>query len=466
MSTQSSRGADRSVPQCALVVGSGVSARAAVRLLRRDGIRTIVVVPETDGPEPDWLDPDDVELRRAGAGTDPLTADVDVLIPSPGVPPSDPIIQAATDAGVAVWSEPELAYRQRPRRVVAVTGTNGKTSTVELVTAMFTQDGRAARSCGNIGFPLCDAVLDADEDVVLVAELSSFQLAYTSSLRADVATLLNVAPDHLDWHGTFAAYAGAKARIWRGQQPGDWSVVNADDSVAVALGQDARARHAAFSVRDVVDRGIGVRDDTLVVCGDGDTRELLTISSLPETSRHHVANVAAAATTAHLAGIADAAVCAAARDYTPGDHRGRLVTEWKGVRYIDDSKATNPHAAAAALAASGSTVWIAGGLAKGVDLASLGGSIGDVRHAVLIGSAADALAEICAQHGVQTSRATTMDDAVQRAACVAHPGDTVLLAPACASFDQFRDFRDRGEQFADAVRRLGNADRSPRMVGS
>jgi UDP-N-acetylmuramoylalanine--D-glutamate ligase len=445
----------------ALVVGTGVSARASLRLLNAAGVdaSTVAEPGDTDGAD---------RLRTLGHRVhvgdvdESLLAGVDVVVPSPGVPERAPVLEAVRRAGIEIWSEPELAARASGRDVLGVTGTNGKTTTTELVAAMLAADGRPAVACGNIGEPVADAVLDTPVSTTLVVELSSFQLAFATRLRARIGVLLNLAPDHLDWHGDVDAYHAAKARLWGAQQPGDWAVANADDPVTVALrDRHATARRAGFSGTGPVGVGVGAEQGRFVAHGgDGASAPLFAIDDLPTTTPHHRANVAAAATVAWLAGAEPAAIAEAAVRTHPGRHRGELVAESHGVRWVDDSKATNPHAAAAALDAVGSTVWIAGGLAKGVDLGGISAHLRRVRHALLIGEAAEELAAICAGAGVPATRVDDLDAAVATAARYARNGDTVLLAPACASFDQFRDYRERGERFAAAARAVVSGTRS------
>jgi UDP-N-acetylmuramoylalanine--D-glutamate ligase len=445
----------------ALVVGLGVSGRAAARLLRDAGVQVTLADDLDEHPATHDARAEGFEVVLGGDLVQLLDAAPDLIVPSPGVPEGAPVLQAAERRGIPIWSEPELALLLHPRRLLAVTGTNGKTSTTELLTAMVAAAGIPAVPCGNIGTPVSTAVVDAPPDATLIAELSSFQLRFSTALRPSVGVVLNLAPDHLDWHPDLAAYGAAKARIWQAQLPGDWAVANADDPNVLALcDQHAPAGRAWFSGSHGVELGVGVEDGMLVArfpggeAADGPIVEVAALGEAP----HQRANGAAAACVALLGGSTLAAVAEASRGFHPGRHRFELVaTSRDGVRFVDDSKATNPHAAAAALRAAGPAVWIAGGLAKGVDLRPLADELAEVRAGVLIGAAADELAAVCASVGVPTHRAPSIELAAELAASLAHPGETVLLAPACASFDQFRDYADRGERFAAACRRLAEA---------
>jgi UDP-N-acetylmuramoylalanine--D-glutamate ligase len=441
----------------ALVVGLGASGRAAIRILTAAGVEVVVAEQRPDHPAAAALTAAGIMVHAGRPAVEALDDAIDLVVPSPGVPEGAPVLHAAAVRGIPVWSEPELGLRRHPRELLAVTGTNGKTSTTELLAAMLVADGRDVRACGNIGTPVCEAAADAPPDAVLVAELSSFQLRFAGQLRPRVGVLLNLAPDHLDWHPDLAAYGAAKARLWEAQQPGDWAVANADDPATLTLrDRHAHAGRAAFSGTGAVTLGVGVEDGVLVarLPGGPAASALLAVTELPAPHAPHlIANVAAAATAALLAGASVDAVGAAARGFRPGRHRLEVVaTDPRGVRYLDDSKATNVHAATAALRAVGSAVWIAGGLAKGVDLAPLADELTGVHDAVVIGTAADELALVCERAGVPAHRAPTIEAAVALAAELARPGDDVLLAPACASFDQFASYAERGERFAAAAR--------------
>ncbi|MDP9022112.1 MAG: UDP-N-acetylmuramoyl-L-alanine--D-glutamate ligase [Actinomycetota bacterium] len=442
---------------CALVVGLGRSGVPAVRALLEVGAAVVATDREPHNEHADALRAIGATVILGVSGEDQVDG-VDVVVPSPGVPEHAPVLRRAAALDVPVWSEPELGWRLSPRSLIAVTGTNGKTTVTELTTAMLQAGDRDAVACGNIGHPFTTAVREAAPNAVLVAELSSFQLRFAETLRPAVGVLLNLAPDHLDWHGDVAAYGAAKARLWRAQQEGDWAVGNLDDEPSAALVRaHAPARVAWFSRTTVPEVGVGVDGGRLVTRLPDHSGAVVDTGELRSAAPHHLANVAAAACAALLGGGSPESVAEASRAYRPGRHRLEIVADHGGVRWINDSKATNPHAAAAALRAAAtdherSVVWIAGGQSKGVDLAVLADELGCVRHAILIGEAAPELADIAARADVAVTRAPSIEEAVAVAADLTRPGDTVLLAPACASFDQFRDYAERGDRFARAAR--------------
>ncbi len=449
-----------------LVVGLGRSGTAAAAALLRGG----AAVTAVDARDDATVAAAARDLRETGAtvtlgaAADAAGGDCDVVVASPGVAADAPVLATALRRGVPVWSEPELGWRLAAGRcrIVAVTGTNGKTTTTELVAACL-----GVPAAGNIGTPLVELLAAPVPPPLVVAELSSFQLRFADTLRADVAVLLNVAPDHLDWHGSLDAYAAAKARIWATQRPTDTAVVNADDPGAgdVVTTYPPPGRRIAFTVGRPRAGEVGIVDGAVVAADDSHATEaIVAVGDLALRGAHNLANVCAAAAAALAAGAAPSTLAAPLSAHRSGRHRLEAVATVGGVSYVNDSKATNPHAAAAALATFDSVVWIAGGLAKGLRFDSLRDVVADrVRAAVTIGSAGPAIARLARAAGVAVVEAHTLDRAVPAAADLARPGDTVLLAPACASMDQFRDYAERGRVFRDAVAALPGA--TPHAAG-
>jgi UDP-N-acetylmuramoylalanine--D-glutamate ligase len=376
-----------------------------------------------------------------------LVQQVDLVVPSPGVPFDHPVFELATAAGVEVRGELELASAWATCPLVAITGTNGKTTVTTLVTSMLAASGVNAVAAGNIGVALSDAV-DADPEV-LVVEASSFQLALTERFRPAVAVWLNAAADHLDVHGSFAAYVAAKARIWRNQRDRDVAIVNADDPTVMGAareGHPAPAMVTTFGRDGDYHVGVGA-----LVTPDG--HEIAEVAALGRMLPHDVSNALASAAAAISAGATRVGARSALLEFRTLPHRMALVGEAGGVRWYDDSKATNPHAALAAVDGFDSVVLIAGGQNKGLDLRELASAAPRLRAVVAIG---DAAGEIdAAFRGVRpVERAGSMSEAVARAAALANAGDAVLLSPGCASFDWYEDYRARGDDFARAVEEL------------
>jgi len=454
-----------------LVAGAGIAGTAcAEALLARGAQVTVVDRAESERTE---------ALVAAGATVvveEPaqlsLLEDADELVVSPGFPPHHPLAAEAVARGLDVYSEPELAWRlQRedagtvpPPVWLGITGTNGKTTTTTMLAAILGAAGRASAALGNIGQPL----VTAQGYEVIAVELSSQQLYWSRDLAPTAGVMLNLADDHLDWHGSFADYARAKEAIWRSATPsgGGVAVGNLDDPrVLDALGR-VTGRAVGFTLAPPADGQLGVVDGWLTDLAFGSGR-LIEASAIRPPGAHNVANALAAAALALAYGVPAEAVGAGLRGYQPEPHRNAFVTTVEGVDYVDDSKATNPHAAYASLTAYPRIVWVAGGQLKGVDVDDLVGSVADrLAGAVLLGVDRQRIAQALARHapGVPVVDVDGVDDGamgqvVRAAAELARPGDTVLLAPAAASYDMFRNYGHRGDAFAEAARGLGAGGR-------
>jgi UDP-N-acetylmuramoylalanine--D-glutamate ligase len=435
-----------------VVAGAGVTGASAARVLRSRGSKVTILDDKASELE-------DFEVVRS------LPDRVDLVVTSPGFRPTTPALLAALDRGIEVIGDVELAWRVRPEHAapwLALTGTNGKTTSVKMLERMLGAAGHRVVAAGNVGLPLLDAVLSAEPYDVLAVELSSFQLHWSSSIWPAAAALLNLADDHTDWHGSFREYVAAKERIFHA----DVAVGNADDSAVRALLERAETRRASFTLSSPRHEQIGIVEDLLVDRAfpdvPGEATELATLSDLPVSGDHNVANALAAATLARAFGVPATAVRDGLRGFVPEPHRNALVAVLDGVTWIDDSKATNPHAAAASLAAYSSVVWVAGGLLKGANVDDLvRNAAARLRAAVLLGTDRAELAQALSRHApdvpvVEVARLDTeaMHEVVAAARSLAQPGDTVLLAPAAASMDCFRDYKQRGDLFAAAVRSL------------
>ncbi|MGV0788753.1 UDP-N-acetylmuramoyl-L-alanine--D-glutamate ligase [Mycolicibacterium sp. XJ2] len=474
-----------------LVTGAGLTGRSVSAVLEPTGVRLTI------------CDDDPLALQRLITPASVVTTveaqatigEYALVITSPGFAPTAPVLAAAAQAGVPVWGDVELAWRLDragwfgpSRRWLVVTGTNGKTTTTSMLHAMLVAAGRNAVLCGNIGNPVIDVLAEPSD--LLAVELSSFQLHWAPSLRPDAGVVLNVAEDHLDWHGSMTAYAGAKARVLDGRV----AVVGLDDPVAAGLLDTAAAStRVGFRLAEPGPGELGVVDGALVDNAFGDPPEggwtLAQAASIPVAGPVGVLNALGAAALARAVDVPPAAIADALAGFRVGRHRAEVIGTVDGVTYVDDSKATNPHAARASIAAYPRVVWVAGGLLKGASVDELLTSMSNrLVGAVLIGRDRALIAEALSRHapdvpvievvtgedfGVQGTNGSDVNpvthvirlegtqsgDAIMAAVVdaargLARSGDTVLLAPAGASFDQFSGYSHRGDAFADAVRAL------------
>jgi UDP-N-acetylmuramoylalanine--D-glutamate ligase len=400
-----------------------------------------------------------------GEGGRELMRGVQLTIPSPGVPADAPILQLAREMKIPVWSEIELAYRFLQGRLIGITGSNGKTTTTSLIEHILGSSGVPAILAGNIGTPMIACVEKTSAASWMVAELSSFQLELVESFRPEISVFLNLTPDHLDRHKSMEAYAAAKARIFENQEETDAAVLNSDDAATRELAPQ-KPRVFWFSRKLSVAQGAFVRDGRIVFRENGSDEEVMRVQEIPLPGAHNLENVLAAASAARLAGVPAAKIAEAVRSFAGVEHRLEFVTEIGGVRYYNDSKATNVDATLKALDAfPGRIVVILGGKDKGSDYAPLRAPLREKAIlALLIGASAEKIA-MQIDGSVALERAETLDRAVEAAAKAAQRGDIVLLAPACASFDQFQNYEDRGKQFKELVHQLENQATGARNGG-
>ena len=441
-----------------IVVGMGQTGLSCARFLAGRGLPFAVADSRDEPPLLAHFRAEfpQAELRAGGFDAAFLATAAELIL-SPGVDPAEPAIRAARAAGAAVLGDIELFHREARAPVVAITGTNAKSTVTTLVWLMAQEAGLRVACGGNLGTPALDLL--APEVALYVLELSSFQLETVIDFRADVATVLNIAPDHLDRYPDMQAYRAAKLRIYRGA---DCAVFNRDDAMTRPGAQDA-GRRVSFGEGSPLagDYGLVTRDGVeWLACGSD---PLIAARELGLRGRHNVLNSLAALALAAAAGIPRAAQLAVLRSYRGLPHRCQPVARIDGIDFYDDSKGTNVAAAVAALRGfagegGGRIVLIAGGVAKESDFTLLAAELARAgRAAVLIGSSAELLAEALAG-AVPLARAASMEEAVARARALAQPGDTVLLSPACASFDMFRNYEERGDAFARAVRALAGAE--------
>jgi UDP-N-acetylmuramoylalanine--D-glutamate ligase len=451
--------ADTGVPTRALVVGLAVTGEAVARQLLRRG-HEVVAVDDRPGPAMNAMAAAlGIELAAPDRLAE-LVAAAGVVLPSPGVPARHPVFELAARAGVPVWSELELAARWSDLPVVAITGTNGKTTVTTLVTEMLQQGGRRTIAAGNTDVPLVD-VLDRGLDVAVV-EASSFRLQLTETFRPAVGAWLNLAEDHLDWHRSMDEYVAAKTRVWANHAGDDVAVANADDPVVAAAARTLGGRVEWFSVAgNVAQWRLDPDAGTLV----GPAGTLVKTTDLPRRMPHDLANALAAAASAAAVGVAPDVCREVLVGFDGLAHRVALVAESDEVRWYDDSKATTPASVMAAVSGFASVVLIAGGRNKGLDLSVLRSTVPPVRAVIAIGDAAGEVDAAFAGSGAPVTVAHDMAEAVGSAAKVARPGDAVVLSPGCASFDWYRDYTERGDDFARLVLELTGAEPAPVLPG-
>jgi UDP-N-acetylmuramoylalanine--D-glutamate ligase len=437
------------------VAGAARSGIAAAELLARRGASVTLSDSRREVPEAEPLRPLGVDLELGGHRLETFTR-ADLVVLSPGVPPTQPVIEAARAHGVPVIAEIELASRWLLGRVFAITGTKGKSTTTALTGRMLEAAGFKVTVGGNIGAPLSAQVALSTPETLHVVETSSFQLEQIDRFHPWIAVLLNLSADHLDRHPSMTAYASAKQRIFENQEIGDWAVVNADDPAVLELARRGRATVKLFARQMQIAEGTVVDDGWIVDRTLNGDRRLVPLDAIHLLGVHLVSDVMAAATVGAIAGAPPGAMTAAVDGFRGLEHAMELVAELGGVRFVNDSKATNVEAARRSIETfDGDLVAILGGQFKGGDLRALREPLRTRARAVIaIGEAKelirDALGDV-----VQVHEAASFDEAVGRAYAMARPSGVVLLAPACASFDMFRDYAERGRRFKEEVARLG-----------
>jgi len=439
------------------VAGAARSGLAAAELLARRGARVTLSEMRSEAPETEPLARLGVQLELGGHQA-PTFADADLVVLSPGVPPETPAIQAARDRRVPVIAEIELASRWLQGRVIAITGTKGKSTTTALTGRMLEAAGFKVTVGGNIGAPLSAQVSESTPDTLHVVETSSFQLEQIDTFHPWIAVMLNFSPDHLDRHPTVDAYGAAKARIFENQNARDFAVINADDPTVLELARRGRATARLFARSGSIARGTVVEDGWIVDRRPDLAARLVPLEAIHLLGPHLVNDVMAAATVGAIAGAAPEAMTAAVDAFRGLEHAMELVGEVDGVRFVNDSKATNVESALRSIESfERDLVPIIGGKFKGGDLRLLREPLrARAKAVVAIGEARPLVREALADV-IEVLEADTFAEAVDRAFALAKPAGVVLLAPACASFDMFRDYAERGRRFKDEVKRIAGA---------
>jgi UDP-N-acetylmuramoylalanine--D-glutamate ligase len=440
--------------------------RVLVVGLARTGVATALFcaarganVTATDARTENEIGESIAPLRSAGVelefgGQENIFFEQDLIVPSPGVPSDAPLLQGARAKGVTIWSEVELADRFLQGRLIGITGSNGKTTTTSLIEHILRSAGFPTILAGNIGTPLIARVEETSDNTITVVELSSFQLELIETFRPNISVFLNLTADHLDRHHTLEAYGRAKARIFENQTEADSAVLNADDPATTPLAP-AKPHVYWFSRKQRVAQGAFVRGNEIIFRHEGEEEAVLSLQDIPLAGAHNVENVLAAVAATRQAGAEPAAIARGVRSFAGVEHRLEFVAEIAGVRYFNDSKATNVDATLKALDSfPGRILVILGGKDKGSDYTLLQRPLREKAIlALLIGAAAEKI-ETQIAGSLAIERAGTIERAVEIASHAARPGDVVLLAPACASFDQFQNYEHRGRVFKELVHNL------------
>jgi len=436
------------------VAGAARSGLAAAEELVRRGARVTLSEAAAEVPSADRLRALGATLETGGH-TAATFEHADLIVLSPGVPPEQPAIAAARRRGVPVIAEIELASRWLRGRVIAITGTKGKSTTTALTGRILETAGFQVTVGGNIGLPLSAQVNDSHPDTLHVVETSSFQLEQIETFRPWIAVMMNFSPDHLDRHPTIEAYAAAKARIFENQQTTDWAVVNADDPMVLEMARRGRAAVRPFGRRSPLPEGTAVEHDWIVDRRAGKSQRLVPLDAIHLLGPHLIDDVMAAATVGVIAGAAPAAMTAAVESFRGLEHAMEFVATIDGVRFVNDSKATNVESALRSIESfDADLVPIIGGRFKGGDLRLLRGPLASRAKAVVAIGEARPLIREALIGAVEVYEEDSLRAAVTRAYTLAHPSGVVLLAPACASFDMFRDYAERGTRFKEEVRGL------------
>ncbi|WP_371368836.1 UDP-N-acetylmuramoylalanine--D-glutamate ligase [Sporomusa rhizae] len=443
-----------------LVLGAGISGISVACILQQLGARVTL----SDAKTEEKIDKDLSALKASGVmlelgnQNEDLLDGIDYLVLSPGISIYIPLVAAAQNRGITVVSEVEVAYRLSSALMVAITGTNGKTTTTTLVGEILKTTGCPVVVGGNIGAALSEQTLESAEKGFVVAEISSFQLEGVIKFRPHIAAILNLTPDHLDRHRSMAVYKEMKERVFVNQLADDFIILNYDDVAVRGMAERAPSKVVYFSRQQELDSGIFVKDGTIRLRWDGKTIDICSVDAIKIKGGHNVENALAACAIGYFAGAQPEAMAEILKTFPGVEHRIEPVTEIAGVPYYNDSKATNPESSIKALEAfDGHIILLAGGRDKNTDLTEfMQLAKAKVDHLILLGEAQERFAEAAASNDVKNiHNAASFDEAVSLAHKLAKPPQVVLLSPACASYDMFNNYEERGTVFKELVRRLG-----------
>jgi len=443
-----------------VVLGAGISGISVARILQQLGASVVV----SDAKPIEQFEQDFTELQASGVGlalgnqNEELLEGIDYLVVSPGISIYIPLVSAARKRGISVISEVEVAYRLSEAPMIAITGTNGKTTTTTMVGEMLKTTGRQIGVGGNIGAALSEQALEVKSDGFVVAEISSFQLEGVTRFRPRIAVILNLTPDHLDRHRTMEVYQQMKEQVFSRQQASDYLVLNYDDIAVRGMAKRASGKVVYFSRQQLLDEGIYVENGKIRLNLDGKKTDICAVNDIKIKGGHNVENALAACAVAYIVGVRPDAITEVLKTFSGVEHRMEPVAEIAGVEYYNDSKATNPESSIKALEAfEGRIILIAGGRDKNTDLTEFMKLAKErVDHMILLGEAKQRFVEAAAQQGVKNiHKVATFGEAVTLAHKLAQPPQVVVLSPACASYDMFNNYEERGKAFKNLVCRLG-----------
>lgn len=437
-----------------LVLGLAKSGFAAAKLLKTFGAGITLNDQKSidDNPEVKELRDLGIEVIGGGHPSDLMDREFDLIVKNPGIPYTNPVLQRAMEKNVPIITEVEIAYNISDAEIIGITGSNGKTTTTTLIHEILKEDHKNPLISGNIGTVACEVAAKATEENVIVMELSSFQLMGTEKFTPKISVLLNLFNAHLDYHGTKAEYGKAKANIFKNQSTNDFAVVNADDSEVMGLVKNTKAKVVPFSVSKVVENGAYIKEEQIFFMGE----RIIDVRDIVLPGQHNLENILATIAAVKLYGASNTAIKQVLETFTGVEHRLQYVETINGRKFYNDSKATNILATQKAISAfTEPTILLAGGLDRGNSFDDLIPSLKRVKGVITFGQTAEKILDAARVAGInQTKRVDNVEKAVQEAYAMSHEGDVILLSPACASWDQFKTFEERGDMFVNSVHKL------------
>ncbi len=443
-----------------LVVGLGISGISTIKALDRLGVSLEVMDKKPREELNDILkDLSNINVERYHLGIENINLeDIDLIVKSPGVPPYTKVIEDGRKMGIEIITDVEMGFWLSPTdNIIAITGTNGKTTATTLIGEIIKRVHKNTHVVGNIGVGILERIIDAKQDDVFVMEVSSFQLENTKFFKPKVSLILNISPDHLDWHGSYENYINAKKKIFKNQAEGDYIILNYDDKIIRTFEKEINTNIIWFSMLEKLDKGIYLDGDDIIIKDESEENKIMSISDIRILGKHNLENILGSIGVCYALGIDREIISSTIRDFNGVEHRLEYVGEKKGINFYNDSKGTNPDASIKAIEAIGhSIILIAGGYDKGIEFDSFVDSFNDkVKHLILLGETKEKIRDTAFNHGFKDFYIVNdMDEAVDLSYRLANLGDNILLSPACASWDMYSSFEERGRHFKRIVENL------------